>query len=112
LRCTGVTQVAVSLTATLVLSLWLERLFRWQSNPVRGFWFAFVGTTMLRTTWLVVGHTLAGTQHIALTIAPPMVMGGVFNFTYARALFARARRSAGRGSPPSRSDAPAGLRAE
>ena len=108
----GVTQVALSLTTTLVLALWLERLFCWQSNPVRGFWFAFVGTTILGTTWLVVGHMLAGTQHIALAIAPPMVMGGVFNFTYARALLVLARRSAARGSPPSRTDAPAGLRAE
>jgi hypothetical protein len=67
---TGLTQVALSLTATLVLVLVLERLFRRQSNPVRGFWFASVGTSMLGTAWLVVGYAVTGTPHIAVTITP------------------------------------------
>jgi hypothetical protein len=86
----GVTQVALSLTATLVLALVLERLFRWQSNPLRGFWFAGGGTATLGTAWLVVGHALAGTPHIAVTITPPVVLGALFSFAYARVLFVHA----------------------
>ncbi len=88
----GLTQVVLSLTATVVLALVLERLFRRQSNPLRGFWFAAGGTSMLGTAWLVVGHALAGTPHIAVTITPPMILGAVFSFAYARTLFVRAAR--------------------
>ncbi len=88
----GLTQVALSLTATLALALVLERLFRWQSKPLRGFWFAAGGTSMPGTAWLVVGHALAGTPHIAMTITPPMILGAVFSFGYARTLFVRYTR--------------------
>jgi hypothetical protein len=90
----GLTQVALSVAATLVAVLILERLFRWPSNPVRGFWLAALGTSMLGTVWLYVGHALAGTPHIAVTIAPPVIVGAVSDFLYAGALLALARRRA------------------
>jgi hypothetical protein len=88
----GSTQVALSVTATLMLVMVLERLFRWQSNPVRGFWLGWFGTSALATAWLVVGHALAGTPHIAVAIAPSMIIGTAFYFVYARTLLVQARR--------------------
>ena len=90
----GLTQVALSVVATLVAVLILERLFRWPSNPLRGFWLAALGTSMLGTVWLYVGHVLAGTPDIAVTIAPPVIVGAVSDFLYAGALLALARRRA------------------
>jgi hypothetical protein len=90
----GWTQVALSVTATLVLVLVLERLFRWPSNPVRGFWLAAVGTSALSCAWLVVGHALAGTPHILPAVAPSVLLGTVFNVAYARMLLGRTRKSA------------------
>ncbi len=90
----GLTQAALSVTATLVLALVLEYLFRWHSNPVHGFWFASVGTSVLGAAWLVVGHALAGTPQIAVAIAPSVTIGTVFLFAYARALLKHARRDA------------------
>jgi hypothetical protein len=88
----GLTQAALSVIATLVAVLVLERLFRWPSNPVRGFWLAALGTSMLGTVWLYAGHALAGTPHIAVTIAPPVIVGAASDFLYAGALLALARR--------------------
>jgi hypothetical protein len=90
----SLTQVALSVAATLVAVLILERLFRWPSNPAHGFWLAALGTSTLGTVWLYVGHALAGTPHIAVTIAPPVIVGAVSDFLYAGALFALAKRSA------------------
>jgi hypothetical protein len=98
----GLTQVALSVAATFVAVLILERLFRWPSNPVRGFWLAALGTSTLATIWLYVGHTLAGTPHIALTIAPPVVVGTVSDFLYAGALLALAKRRADIDEVPAR----------
>jgi hypothetical protein len=98
----GLTQVALSVAATLVAVLILERLFRWPSNPVRGFWLAALGTSTLGTIWLYVGHSLAGTPHIALTIAPPVIIGGVSDFLYAGALLALSRRRADMDKAPAR----------
>jgi hypothetical protein len=98
----GLTQVALSVASTLVAVLILERLFRWPSNPVRGFWLAALGTSTLATIWLYVGHTLAGTPHIALTIAPPVVVGTVSDFLYAGALLALAKRRADIDEVPAR----------
>lgn len=88
----GLTQAALSLSATLVLALTLERLFRWPSNPVRGFWLAAVGNSTLTTSWLVIGHLVAGTSDIAVTIAPSLIVGIVSNFVYSRMMLAQARR--------------------
>jgi hypothetical protein len=90
----GLTQVALSVIVTLVAVLVLERLFRWPSNPVRGFWLATLGTSTLGTVWLAVGHVLAGTPNIAVTIAPPVIVGAACDFLYAGALLALARRGA------------------
>lgn len=90
----GWTQVMLSVTATLVLVLVLERLFRFPLNPVRGFWLAAVGTSALSIVWLVVGHALAGTPRILAAIAPSVIVGTVFYFGYARMLLGRARRGA------------------
>jgi hypothetical protein len=90
----GLTQAALSVSATLPLGLVLESLFRWQPNPLRGFWFAFVGTSVAGAAWLAVGHTLAGTPHVAVAIAPSLVIGTVFFFGYARALLRQATREA------------------
>ena len=90
----GLTQVALSVAATLVAVLILERLFRWPSNPVRGFWLAALGTPTLATVWLGVGHALAGTPNIAITIAPPVIVGAASDFLYAGALLALAGRRA------------------
>lgn len=88
----GLTQAALSTATTLVLTLVLERLFRWAPNPLRGFWFAPVSTTALATTWLVVGNALAGTPHIALAIAPSVVVGAGGSFVYAYILLSQARK--------------------
>jgi hypothetical protein len=90
----GLTQVALSVIATLVAVLVLERLFRWPANPVRGFWLAALGTSTLSTVWLYVGHALAGTPNIAITIAPPVIVGAASDFLYAGALLALAGRRA------------------
>jgi hypothetical protein len=83
------TRAALSVTATLPLGLVLECLFRWQSNPLHGFWFASVGTSIVGAAWLVVG----GTPHIAVAIAPSVIIGTVLLlFAYARSL----RKHAGR----------------
>jgi hypothetical protein len=90
----GLTQLALSMIATLVAVLVLERLFCWPSNPLRGFWLAALGTSTLGTVWLAVGHALAGTPNIAVTIAPPVIVGTVSDFLYAGALPLLARRGA------------------
>lgn len=89
----GLTQLSLSVTATLTLVLVLERLFHWPSNPLRGFWLAALGASTLAMGWLVAGHTLAGTPHIAVTIAPPAIIGTAFCFAYARTLLWRAGSS-------------------
>ncbi|ORW86795.1 hypothetical protein AWC22_10630 [Mycobacterium riyadhense] len=90
----GLTQAALSLSATLVLALTLERLFRWPPNPVHGFWLAALGNSTLTTSWLVFGHLVAGTSDIALTIAPSLIVGIASNFAYSRMLLVQARRNA------------------
>jgi hypothetical protein len=96
----GCTQVGLSMFTTLVFVLLLERLFRWPSNPVHGFWLAALVSSTLGTAWLGVGHALAGTPHIAAAIAPSVIVGGVFDFSYAGRLLMLARRGAdvGRGT--------------
>jgi hypothetical protein len=88
----ALTQVALSVIATLVAVLILERLFRWPSNPIHGFWLAAPATSTLGLMWLVVGHALAGTPNIAITIAPPVIVGTACDFLYAGALLALAKR--------------------
>jgi hypothetical protein len=90
----GLTQLVLSVFSTLVAVLILERLFRLPSNPVRGFWLAALGTSTLAIVWLYVGHALAGTPHIAVTIAPPVIVGTVSDFLYAGMLLALTRRRA------------------
>ena len=90
----GLAQIALSVIATLVAVLVLERLFRWPPNPVRGFWLAALGTSTLSAVWLYVGHALAGTPNIVVTIAPPVIVGTASDFLYAGALLALARRGA------------------
>ncbi len=90
--CAGCTQVGLSMFTTLVFALLLERLFRWPSNPVCGFWLAAFASSALGTAWLGVGHALAGTPHIAAAIAPSVIIGGVFDFAYAGRLLMLARR--------------------
>ncbi|ULP41204.1 hypothetical protein [Mycobacterium lentiflavum] len=91
----GFAQLALSVIATLVAALILERLFRWPSNPVRGFWLAALGTSTLSAVWLYLGHALAGTPNIVVTIAPPVIIGTASDFLYAGALLVLARRGAG-----------------
>ncbi len=88
----GLMQSVLSVTATLMLVLVLERLFRWQSNPVRGFWFASLGTSTVAAVWLIAGHMVAGTPHIAVAIAPSLIVGTAFYFVYARTLLRQARQ--------------------
>lgn len=90
----GLTQAALSLSATMVLALTLERLFRWPANPRHGFWIASGVNSMLTASWLVIGHLAAGTSDIALTIAPSLIVGIVSNFAYSRVLLVEARRDA------------------
>lgn len=90
----GFAQLTLSVIATLVAVLVLERLFRWPSNPVRGFWLAALGTSTLSAIWLYVGHELAGTPNIVVTIAPPVIVGTASDFLYAGALLVLARRGA------------------
>ncbi|WP_198965619.1 hypothetical protein [Mycobacterium shottsii] len=54
----GLTQFALSTTATLLLAMALKGLFRRPSNPEYGFWLAFLGTWVLGTAWLAIGHAL------------------------------------------------------
>jgi hypothetical protein len=88
------TQVVLSVTATLVLVLVLERLFRWPLNPVRGFWLAAVGTSTLSIVWLIMGHALAGTPRILAATAPSVIVGTVLYCGYAGMLLGRAARGA------------------
>ncbi len=91
----GLTQAALTFSATLVLSLVLERLFRWPSNPIRGFWLAFLATANLSAAWLTVGHLLMGTPHVLAAIGPSVIIGTAVYFAYARMLLARADPSRG-----------------
>ncbi|MEM6109832.1 hypothetical protein AAHS21_26915 [Mycobacterium sp. 050272] len=91
----GFAQLALSVIATLLAVLMLERLFRVPSDPVRGFWLAALGTSTLSAIWLYVGHELAATPNIAVTIAPPVIVGTASDFLYAGALLVLARRGAG-----------------
>ncbi|AGC64175.1 putative membrane protein [Mycobacterium liflandii 128FXT] len=100
----GLTQAALSLSATLVLALTLERLVRWPANPRRGFWMAAVVNSMLTASWLVIGHLIAGTSNILVTIAPSLIIGIASNFAYSRILFVEARRN---GTSRPRGDDPA-----
>jgi hypothetical protein len=93
----GLTQAALSLTATLVMALLLERLFRLPSNPVRGFWLAFLVTVNLSAAWLTVGHLLMGTPHVLAAMAPSVIVGTALYFVYARMLLIRARKAPDRG---------------
>jgi hypothetical protein len=90
--CAGCTQVGLSVFTTLVFALLLERLFRWPSNPLHGFWLAAVTSSTLGAAWLCVGHAAAGTPHIAAAIAPSAIIGGLFDFVYAGRLLTLARR--------------------
>ncbi len=92
--CAGWTQVGLSVVTTLLFALLLERLFRWPSNPLYGFWLAVTGSSVLGAVWLVVGHELAGTPHILEAIAPSLIIGTAFDFAYAGRLLALARRGA------------------
>lgn len=98
----GLAQVGLSVIATLVAVLVLERLFRWPSNPVRGFWLAALGTSTLSAAWLYAGHLLVGTPNIVLAIAPPVMVGTASDFLYAGALLALARRAADTADAPVR----------
>ena len=93
----GLTQAALSVVTTLGLVLVLERLFHWAAesgaHPVRGFWLASLGASSLAIGWLVGGHAVAGTPHIAMAIAPSAIVGIVCCFGYARALLAHARQA-------------------
>lgn len=82
----GLTQLFLSAATTLVLTLVLDRVFRWPANPRHGFWLAPAVTTVLATVWLALGNSLAGTPHIAIAIAPSVVVGAVGCFVYARVL--------------------------
>lgn len=86
------TQCAFTFAGAIFLLLILERLFRWPATPERGFWLAAVGTPALGAATLAVGHALAGTPHIAATIAPPVLAGTVMCVIYARAMLIDARR--------------------
>lgn len=87
----GVTQAVLSTITTLMLALVLERLFRWSRTAIRGFWVASLGTAGLAATAVAIVHAVAGTPHIAVTIAPSVAVGTAFCFLYARAILARAR---------------------
>jgi hypothetical protein len=86
------TQAAVSLTATLVMVLVVERLFRCGATPVRGFWLSWLGASALLITVLVTCHILAQTPSIPATITPPFLIGTAFYCGYARMLLTRAKR--------------------
>lgn len=95
----GCTQAALSTPTTLTLAMVLEHLFRWPSSPIRGFWLAALGTWALAISWLVAGHSWAGTPHIAASIMPSVIIGGLFDFAYAHRLLALARRESDRAQP-------------
>jgi hypothetical protein len=86
------TQATMSMAATLLLVLLLERLFRWPRSPAHGFWLAAVGTSSTSVAALVLAHALNGTPRIAVTIAPSVAIGTMFYFAYARMLLAAARK--------------------
>lgn len=84
----------LSVATTLVLTVVLERIFRQPANPHHGFWLAPLVTTALATMWLVLGNALAGTPHIAIAIAPSVIVGAAGCFAYARTLLKDALRCA------------------
>ncbi len=89
----GLTQAVLSAISTLFLMLLLARLFHWPPSPVHGFWLAALGAPILVITCLVAGHALAGTPHIAVAIAPSVIVGTAGSFAYARTLLPQARGS-------------------
>lgn len=91
----ALTQMLLSMAATLMLELVLERLFRLGRTPRRGFWLSWLGSSMLAATALVTGHVLVGTPHVATTIAPSLMVGTALCYLYARGMLARR----GRGHP-------------
>ncbi len=87
----GLTQAVLSAISTLFLMALLARLFRWPSSAVHGFWLAALGAPTLVIAGLVAGHALAGTPHIAVAIAPSVIVGTAGSIAYARTLLAHAR---------------------
>jgi hypothetical protein len=92
----GLMQAALSTISTFLLIRLLERLFRWPSNPLRGFWFSSLATVTIATACMAVGHLMVGTPRIAPAIAPSLCVGAAFVFTYAYGLLRSTRaRAAG-----------------
>ena len=83
-------QTLISVTATLVLVLILEKLFRLAASPRAGFIAASVGTSLLAIAMLAGGHAAASTPEIWLTIAPSALVGTIFYFFYSAMLLRKA----------------------
>lgn len=87
----GMTQAILSFCAANVLALVLEWLFRVAGSANRGFALAAIGTSLISAFVIGVGHHIAGTPHVALTIAPSVVVGTVVYTLYAWRLRAASR---------------------
>lgn len=89
----GLTQALLSFSATLGMSLVLERLFRFGRTPWEGFWIASLGTISLSAGGMTAVHAIAGTPNILATVAPTVALGATFFVVYASGLRVAATRA-------------------
>lgn len=89
----GITQAIFSFSATFVMSVILERLFRVGRTPSHGFWIAAVGTSTINAVLVSATHWIAGTPRVLATITPSVAIGTVFYTMYAWGLRTAALRS-------------------
>lgn len=80
------TQGSYSFAVTLVMTLFMEYLFRLLANPTLRFCVTFFGTcaVLYSTSWGV--NALAGTPEIFMTILPGIIIGTAYTFGYTLSL--------------------------
>lgn len=80
------TQGSYSFIVTLVMTLFMEALFRLIANPTLRFCVTFFGTcaVLYTTSWGV--NALMGTPEIFMTILPGIIIGTAYTFGYTLSL--------------------------
>lgn len=89
----ALTQAALSFSATFVMVLICERLFRAGRTPTQGFFLAAVGTSAFGVGVMATGHAISGTPRILATIAPSGAVSTAFFTIYAWGLRVAAVRA-------------------
>ena len=78
----GVAQGTMSFTATLALTLIAEWLFHLAETRALGAVLAITGTPVVVIGPMVVLHWIAGTPHVARTVAPSAIVGSAYVVAY------------------------------